>query len=137
MISFVKYFAPWGWIIGTSDSIDDFEIDFQYRIDAVIENLNSTIAEQRIGESGYFFIFDEEDIVLVHPFLAGTSISHLLNPETGNKITDDFREAASKPDPILEYTWDKPSHIGEYRFPKEPTSRTTSRCTGISEVRFT
>ena len=118
-ISYVKLFKPWNWIIGTGVYIDDIEIDVQDRIDAVIEDLNKTILKQRIGESGYFFIFNEDNYMLVHPNLAGTDGNLLINPVTGNILLDELKKTASSSDYFMEYLWNKPGNIDEYIFPKK------------------
>ncbi|MCP4118821.1 MAG: PAS domain S-box protein [Desulfobacteraceae bacterium] len=117
--SYVKLFEPWNWIVGTGVYIDDIEKDVQARLDAVIEDLNKAILKQRIGEEGYFFIFDEENQVLAHPNRAGMDGNQLVNPITGNTLLDEMKETAFRPDPVLEYLWDKPGHEGEFRFWKK------------------
>ncbi len=118
-ISYVKLFEPWNWIIGTGVYIDDIERDTHERLDAVIEDLQRLNTIQRISESGYFFIFDEDNFVLVHPNLAGTYITDLLNPSTGQSIANELKVAALSSDHILEYLWDKPGFEGQYRYPKK------------------
>ena len=118
-ISYVKLFKPWDWIIGSGVYIDDIQNDVQNRIDAVIEDLNKVIIKQRIGESGYFLIFNDENYLLVHPHLAGTNGNQLVDPETGELILNELKKTASGPESYLEYMWDKPGYEGEYRFPKK------------------
>jgi len=118
-ISYVKLFKPWNWIIGSGVYIDDIEKDIQDRIDAVIKDLNKTIMKQRIGKSGYFFIFNRKNQLLVHPSLAGTDGNLLINPETGTFLFDELKQIADSPEPFLEYLWDKPAFRHEYRFPKK------------------
>lgn len=118
-ISYVKLFQPWDWIIGTGVYIDDIEKDVQNRIDAVITDLNKTIFKQRIGSTGYFFIFNEENFMLVHPNLAGINADYLTNPETGNKLLDEFKDIAFSSDNSMEYLWDKPGAEDEFLFPKK------------------
>ncbi|MBI9088384.1 MAG: cache domain-containing protein [Desulfobacterium sp.] len=117
--SYVKLFKPWNWIIGTGVYIDDIEKDVQDRLDAVIEDLNKIILKQRIGEHGYFFIFNEENHVLVHPNRAGMDGNEFVNPITGNAILNEMKEVVLGSDPYLEYLWDKPGFKGEYRFYKK------------------
>ncbi len=117
-LSYVRLFTPWEWIIGTGVYIDDIDIYVQKRINAVIEDLNKVILKQKIGQSGYFFIFDNRNTMLVHPSLAGRDISSLVNPLTGNSLVEEFKAAALTPESTLEYLWDKPDFPGEYRFPK-------------------
>ncbi|MBI9069368.1 MAG: cache domain-containing protein [Salinivirgaceae bacterium] len=118
-ISFVKLFKPWDWIVGSGVYVDDIEKDVQNRINAVIEDLNKIISKQRIGVSGYYFIFNEEDSILVHPNLAGGSMNQLINPTTGNLLINELKKTALSPDHFMEYDWDKPGFEGEFRFPKK------------------
>lgn len=118
-ISYVKLFKPWNWIIGNGFYYDDIEADVQNRINAVINDLNKTIKKQRIGESGYFFIFSEENLVLVHPNLAGASVNDIINPSTGNLLYPELKKAAFSADHYMEYNWDKPGFEGDYQFPKK------------------
>lgn len=118
-ISYVKLFKPWNWIIGNGVYYDDIEKEVQDRVDAVIEDLNKIIKKQRIAESGYFFIFNAERFVLVHPNSTGKNMSSLINPATGNFLINELKETAFSPEHFMEYNWDKPGFEGEYRFPKK------------------
>jgi len=118
-ISFVKLFKPWNWIIGTGVYVDDIEKDIKTRLDAVIKDLNETIPKQKIGDSGYFFIFDENNFMLAHPNYAGKSGNNLINPVTKKRILDELKEAYNTSTHSLEYFWDKPGHKGEFRFLKK------------------
>lgn len=118
-ISFVKKFEPWSWIIGTGVYIDDIEKDVQDRIDAVIKDLNSSLGNQNIGENGYFYIINENNDMLVHPNIAGTNTSDVINPITKKMLAEEIKEAAFTKSHSWEYFWDKPGHEGEYIFPKK------------------
>jgi hypothetical protein len=118
-ISFVKIFKPWNWIIGNGVYYDDIEKDVENRINAVIDDMNNIIVKQKIGESGYFFIFNEDSFVLVHPNIAGDSAYNLINPSTGNFLFNELKESAHGSKHFMEYEWDKPGFEGEYRFPKK------------------
>jgi PAS domain S-box-containing protein len=118
-LSFVKIFKPWNWIIGTGVYIDDIQKNVQNRIDNMINNLNNTVSKQRIGESGYLFIFNEDNYLLVHPNLAGTDGSNLINPESGHKLLPELKKTAFSSDISMEYLWDKPGFENEYRFRKK------------------
>ncbi len=118
-ISYVKLFKPWGWVIGTGAYIDDIKKDVQDRINAVITDLNKTILRHNIDSSGYFFIFNEKNIMLVHPNLKGRDMSHVVNPQTGNKLLDEFKKTAFSEKQYMEYLWDKPGFEGKYQFPKK------------------
>lgn len=118
-ISYVKRFGPWNWIIGTGVYIDDIEKDVQDRLDAVIKDLNKTLNTQKVGESGYFFIFNENNDMLVHPNIAGTNVRGDINPVSGKYLVDEMKQAAHSPTHKMEYMWDRPGYEGEYRFIKK------------------
>lgn len=118
-ISYVKRFAAWNWIIGTGVYIDDIEKDVQDRIDAVIKDLNKTLNTQRVGEKGYFFIFNESNVMLVHPNIADTNVSGNINPISGKYLVDEMKQVAFSSNRKMEYMWDKRGYEGEYRFLKK------------------
>lgn len=118
-ISYTTLFKEWNWIIGTGIYVDDIETDVQHRIDAVIKELNKILVKQRIGENGYFFIFNADNHMLVHPVLAGRQLSGIVNPVTGNVLLDEFKKAAFSRNRSMEYLWDKPLFEGEFKFPKK------------------
>lgn len=117
-ISFVKIFKPWNWIIGTGLYIDDIDKEEQKRLDKVIEELNETIPLLKVGNHGYFYIFNENSDMLVHPNLRGTNIGNMVNPQSGELLTKDLIQAVEEGTKTLKYLWDKPGYEGEYRFKK-------------------
>ncbi len=118
-ISFVKEFKPWNWVVGTGVYIDDIEKDVQGRIDAVIEDLNDSLNNQKIGDSGYFFILNEKNQMLVHPNVAGSDVNNMINPMSGNRLAEELKEAAFTRSHSMEYLWDRPGHKDEYIFLKK------------------
>jgi PAS domain S-box-containing protein len=118
-ISYVRLFKPWNWIIGTGVYIDDIDHDVRQRIDAVINELNKIIPAIKIDQNGYFFIFNEQNRMLVHPNQDSLKNETLINPETGALLLEEFKRVAKSRNKSMEYLWDKPDHKGEYRFPKK------------------
>ncbi len=118
-MSFVKEFKPWSWVIGTGVYIDDIDKDVQGRIDAVIKDLNESLQSQKIGQSGYFFMFDESNQMLIHPNIAGTDMNNMISPMTGNILTEDLKKANLSSSRSMEYLWDRPGYEGEYVFLKK------------------
>jgi len=106
-LSYVKLFKPWGWIIGTGVYIDDIDKDVQNRVNAVISDLNKTLVKQKIGKNGYSFIFSGENIIIVHPHIAGADGTSFINPISGNKLIDDLKKAAFTSNNYVEYIWGK------------------------------
>lgn len=118
-ISYVALFAPWQWVVGTGVYIDDIEADAEKRRLAILEELRHTFSMVKTGKSGYMFIFNGKQELLVHPVLRGVQEPPLINRATGNLILDDLMAASQTPEQVYEYIWDKPPlHRGEYRFLK-------------------
>jgi len=117
-ISYVQLFREWDWVIGTGVYIDDIEEEVQKRLDAVLVELRDTFSRVRIAESGYMYIFRGDKEILIHPALAGTNGSFLINPATGLPLLDDLMQASETPDIPFEYIWDKPQYEDQFRFRK-------------------
>jgi len=118
-ISYVRLFEPWNWVIGTGLYIDDIEADEENRIQIAIADLNSMISTQKIGENGYYFIFDDANNILVHPSLAGTYGGDILNPETNNVLLEELVEVSFREDNYLEYVWNTPQDPENYIYEKK------------------
>lgn len=117
-ISYVRIFRPWNWIIGTGVYIDDIEKESEKRVEKVIEELNETMTTLKVGEYGYFFVFNSDSDMLVHPNLAGLNISNYNNPITGIPITAELMETVNRGDSVHTYLWDKPGFEGKYIYKK-------------------
>lgn len=112
-VSYVKYFAPWDWVIGTGVYIDDIEREKRNRIKAVMYDLQSVVSKVRLLESGYFYIFSGQKTMIVHPFYKNSQPSGLVNRATGNSIFDDLMHAYWHDGGRLVYLWDKPQNTEE------------------------
>ena len=118
-ISYVALSRPWNWAVGTGVYIEDIETDADRRLNAIISELSHTFSKISLAKSGYMYIFNSKKHILVHPVLAGTDGSTLINPSTGNLLFDDLIYASKTPEKAYEYIWNKPSdHKEEYRFLK-------------------
>ncbi len=117
-LSFVKLFNPWGWIIGTGVYMDDIEIQTNQKISKMVKHLNKTIAKQMVSESGYCFIFGENNFMYVHPYLANRSGDELINPSTSNKILNDIKRAYHSGDKYMEYLWNRIDDRDNFTYPK-------------------
>ena len=106
-------------IIGTGVYIDDIEKEVAYQFEEAIDDLNLLMQKQKIGESGYILVFDNYLNMLVHPDLAGTNGSNLINPVTGQKILLELKDAAEFGSGYLEYMWDKPEDKDNYNYRKK------------------
>ncbi|MCP3941345.1 MAG: response regulator [Desulfobacteraceae bacterium] len=118
-ISYVALFKPWNWVVGTGAYIDDIEFDSRKRRRAIVRELQYSFSKVRLAKSGYMYIFNGQQQLLVHPVLAGTDGSILKNPSTGAPLLKELMVASNTPEKAFEYVWDKPlTHKGEYKFLK-------------------
>ncbi len=117
-LSFVKLFEPWDWIIGSGVYMDDIEVKTNQRISRVVEQLNKTIAKRMVSESGYCFIFGEDNFMYVHPYLANRSGENLINPTTSNKILNDIKKAYYSGGKYMEYMWNRIDDRENFIYPK-------------------
>ncbi len=117
-ISYVTLFDEWDWIIGSGVYIDDIDKDVEKRFSAILDELRETLAEIKIGKSGYLFVFSGKKELLIHPAYQGMNVDSLVNPETGSPLFDELIEAAHGTG-VHEYLWDKPpGNVGEFKFRK-------------------
>ncbi len=119
-LAYVKLFQEWNWIVGTGIYVDDIERGMQKQLNSILATLKETFSKISIGESGYMYLFNSANDILIHPSLELVDSSKLLNPLTGNPILNDLIAVAKSPTKSLEYIWDKPpTHKGEFRFWKK------------------
>jgi two-component system, sensor histidine kinase len=102
-IAFITLFAPYDWIIGTGEYLDDVTSRIQRE---VIERLSRIT----FGQNGYLFgsTFDGEPLFTNGMITAGgPNVLDLTDPN-GVKIIQIQRDAAQKPDGgFVEYSWKK------------------------------
>ncbi len=117
-VSFAKAFKPWGWVIGNSLATKDIDEYTNDSLDALINDTSKILEPQKIGESGYFFIFKSDGYILLHPVLAGRNAAGLKNPVTGNFMLNDLKEAVKNNKRLMQYAWDRPEDKGNYIYKK-------------------
>lgn len=118
-LSYVRIFEPWNWIIGTGVYMDDIPVETNRKIQKVVDNLNKTISKQMVSESGYCFIFGDDNYMYVHPYLANRSGDDLINPSTSNKILNDIKYAYNSGKKFMEYDWNRIDDRDHYIYPKK------------------
>jgi len=119
-LSYVEHYKNWNWFIGTGVYIDDIEKDTEQKLASVIKDLDDTFKKITIGKTGYFFLFNKEKNMLLHPILAGKNAADMEDPARGTGHIEKLMQASAKPDVPFVYLWDKPpEHVNDYRFLKE------------------
>lgn len=117
-LSFNIHYDKWNWMIGTGVYIDDIEEDAKRKYNQILDDLKRTFSEIRIGKTGYFFLFDSDENMLIHPKLSGQSVADLKDVK-GEAHIQNLIEASQNPDVAYEYMWDKPDDAGNYSYLKE------------------
>lgn len=117
--SYVKNYPQWGLVIGAGVFLDDLEKEIQQRKDRAINELRKALQEIKVAKTGYLFIFDAHNQMLIHPNsnIDQTDIAELINPLSHNKIADDLKRVADTGSE-LHYLWDKPNDPGNYVYEK-------------------
>ncbi|MBF0550745.1 MAG: cache domain-containing protein [Deltaproteobacteria bacterium] len=62
---YMRYFAPWDWIISASSYKDEFTSLVN------MDDFRESIVSQRFGETGYCFVVDSRGNMIAHPKLTG------------------------------------------------------------------
>ena len=100
----LRYFKPWGWIIGTGLYMDDIERDSRKRLDAIKEELQRTFSQLKLGNHGHVFLFSGKGDLLVAPDVVGLDL-RATDPETGTVLLDALKQAARSAEPLLHSDW--------------------------------
>lgn len=106
-VSYVELFEPWQWILGTGIYHEDIELDVKNRMTAILTELEQTIGNMTISESGYFFIFDSNKDILLHPAIIG-QIPDSAIYLSENSPLDGIMNAIKSGRNTYEYYWNNP-----------------------------
>jgi methyl-accepting chemotaxis protein len=114
-VSFVKLFAPYNWVIGTGEYVENATAKIQ------AEALK-TISDMRYANGDYFWINDSHPKMIHHPNtkLNGTDLSNYADPY-GTKLFVEMARVTNekKEGGLVKYYWDKPNKKND---PKEKFS---------------
>jgi len=66
-LSYMIKYKPWNIYIGSGVYVDDIRTDENIRLTAVVNELNQSIEKIIIANTGYFFLFDKNYSLIVHP----------------------------------------------------------------------
>ncbi len=104
-IAYIRLFAPFGWVIGSGEYIEDNHAELQDR-------LLSELVERKFGEDGYFFgsIYGGQPLFTNGTITRGSqSIRDLTDPD-GVRITEAYQQVVdSAGGGYVRYSWRKPN----------------------------
>lgn len=66
-ISYIAYFAPWQWVIGTGVYLDDIDAAAVAQFRAATAELSGSLERVRFADEGFFFVLEREGGVLAGP----------------------------------------------------------------------
>ena len=118
-IAYVKDLPRWGLVIGAAADPGDTDAEMARRKQAAIADLRQALRQIRIARTGYVYIFDAADTMIIHPNgnIEGSAFGSLADPATGRPIGEELRAAADSGHPLT-YLWDKPDDPGHYVYEK-------------------
>lgn len=119
-LTYSRLFAPWSWVYGTGVYIDDIDEEVQRRRRVLIGQLREMMSQITIGQTGYMYIFDAANNMIIHPNkqLEGKSIESLKDPVSGRPMAELLVATAGNPGKPLYYKWDRPEQPGNYVYDK-------------------
>ena len=118
-VAYFKDLPKLGMVVGSGAYRDDIDAEVEKRRVESIEEMRKALAAIRIARTGYVYVFDSSNNMIIHPDpgLEGTEFSLRLDPATGKPIADELRAVADTATPLY-YLWDKPSDPGNYVYEK-------------------
>ena len=118
-LSYFKDLPRYGLVVGSGSYLDEIDREVERRKAEAIEDLRAALRGIHIARTGYAYIFDAGDNMIIHPNpnIEGAEFSKRPNPATGKPIAEELKAVADSGKP-LSYLWDKPSDPGNYAYEK-------------------
>jgi diguanylate cyclase (GGDEF)-like protein len=99
-LTYVFYFAPFDWIIGTGLYLDEITQQKQQKALDYVANL-------RYGDNEYFYISDFNSVLISHPSMQGRDMSEVRDPEGILIVPPMVKLAREKGEAFHSYSWNK------------------------------
>ena len=101
-LSAVRFFEPWGWVLGTGFYEDEFTTDSRRSAVDIISNI-------KYGNDDYVFIIDTDCMVVAHPDadLVGQNVQDVTDPEGKFLFREIVSTAKTTGTGYVEYLWPK------------------------------
>jgi len=109
------HYPKWGWIVGTGLYIDDIDRDVDKKRAEMIDVLKMIFDQVRIADTGYFFLFNGQKKMLVHPQPAGQNGSSGMDAAPEKDYLGDLMAVASGTRGRMNHLGSEPSHTDAYR----------------------
>ena len=118
-ISYIKTIPTLNVAVGSGVYLDDLAKSVQHKKKQIIEDLAIALDKIKIAKTGYLYIFNSDNKMLIHPNpnINGTNFEKLINPLTKNPISKELKDIADT-GKELHYLWDKPDDPDNYIYEK-------------------
>ncbi|MCE1238261.1 MAG: cache domain-containing protein [Hyphomicrobiales bacterium] len=118
-ISYFRDLPKLGVVVGAGAWLDDIDAEVARRRVRAIDDMRRALREIRIARTGYAYIFDAANNMIIHPNanIEGQEFTTRTDPKSGERIADELKAVADSDRP-LHYMWDKPSDPGDYVYEK-------------------
>lgn len=101
-LGFVFHYEPWDWIIGTGVYVDDIEAAAAQRLEAVKNELSTSLSQVSFSQDSMFFILDQEGQLIVAPS-GETELEKFAGTTEGQQVNMALAVSAPAPgEPLVE-----------------------------------
>lgn len=115
---YARKYTKWDWLVGTGVYIDDVERDARRKMDEIMRVLQDAFAGVRVADTGYFFVFDGQSNMLIHPLQDGVDPLGVRNTAGGTNLFPALVRASADPAVPLKYRWAKPGESSDRVYTK-------------------
>lgn len=118
-LSYYKRLPAFDLVVCSGVYLEDVEVSMLTQRVLAIEKLRQQLHATHIAKTGYVYIFDGNDYMLIHPNanIEGTKATHLTDHATGKPLFPMLKAVADQP-AGLHYKWDSPADPGNYVYTK-------------------
>ncbi|MEI8001219.1 MAG: cache domain-containing protein [Actinomycetes bacterium] len=93
-VSYVTYYAPWQWVVGTGVYLDDIAAEAATRLTQAKQDLGISLERVRFASTGFFFVIDRQGAVVASP--PGHGVSRIADTAWGRSLTRELIATAPK-----------------------------------------
>jgi HAMP domain-containing protein len=99
-LGFVFHYEPWDWIIGTGVYVDDIDAAAAQRLEAVKDELSTSLSQVSFSQDSMFFILAQEGQLIVAP-KGATELDEFAGSPEGQKVNSALAATAPAPGSAL------------------------------------
>ncbi|MBF0428854.1 MAG: cache domain-containing protein [Magnetococcales bacterium] len=107
-LSFVRHMPDFAIVLGSGLYLDDVADTVAFRQVKAFSALREKLQSIRIAKTGYVFVFDQSNRLIIHPnpLLEGESLCDKIDPISGSSLAERFREVIDEREGVR-YRWSR------------------------------